>query len=202
MKQLPLILSIVALLVTAGLAVKVLSSPAVPATTTTTNTGEIVEAEKPLKIAYVNADTLLEKYDFFKKQREAFRKKEKDADASLKAKGRALEQDFVETQKKAQQGMLAPSDMQKEEQRLMAQQQKLLAEQERITKALMEEDQKIRDQLQKAILDQLNEIKKEEGYDFIFSYTAGGQLLAANESLDITARVLEILNAKKEEKKK
>lgn len=195
MKQLPLILSIVALLATAGLAVKVFQSPGSPATADS----PAVELEKPLKIAYVNADTLLEKYEFFKKQREVFQKKEKDADASLKAKGRALEKDFMATQEKAQQGLLAPSAMQKEEQRLMAAQQKLVAEQERVTKALLEEDKKIRDELQKAILDRLGEIKKEEGFDFIFSYTAGGQLLAVNDSLDITKRVLEILNAKKEE---
>lgn len=195
MKQLPLILSIVALLATTGLAVKVFQSPAPVATT---NSSPAAELEKPLKIAYVNADTLLEKYEFFKKQREAFQKKEKDADAALKAKGRALEKDFMATQQKAQQGLLAPSAMQQEEQRLMAAQQKLVAEQERITKALLDEDKKIRDELQKAILDQLGTIKKEEGFDFIFSYTAGGQLLAVNDSLDITQRVLEILNTKKD----
>ncbi|NUO00686.1 MAG: OmpH family outer membrane protein [Saprospiraceae bacterium] len=188
-------MSIVALLATAGLAVKVFQSPAPVATT---NSSPAAELEKPLKIAYVNADTLLEKYEFFKKQREAFQKKEKDADAALKAKGRALEKDFMATQQKAQQGLLAPSAMQQEEQRLMAAQQKLVAEQERITKALLDEDKKIRDELQKAILDQLGTIKKEEGFDFIFSYTAGGQLLAVNDSLDITQRVLEILNTKKD----
>ncbi len=196
MKQLPLILSIAALLLTAGLAVKVFQTPAATVKSDT----PAVEMEKPLKIAYVNADTLLEKYVFFKQEREAFQKKEKDADAMLKAKGRALEKDFLATQQKAQQGLLAPSEMQKEEQRLMAQQQKLAAEQEGITKKLLEEDQKIREALQKAILDKLEAIKKEEGFDFIFSYTAGGQLLAANDSLDITQRVLESLNAAKKDK--
>jgi len=194
MKQLPLILSIVALLATAGLAVKVFQSPGTPATAGS----PAVELEKPLKIAYVNADTLIEKYELFKKQREVFQKKEKDADASLKAKGRALEKDFMATQEKAQQGLLAPSAMQQEEQRLMAAQQKLVAEQERVTKTLLEENKKIQDELQKAILDRLGEIKKQEGFDFIFSYTAGGQLLAVNDSLDITTRVLEMLNAKKD----
>jgi len=196
MKQLPLILSIVALLATVGLAVKVFQTPAPGAAPTST---AAVETEKPLKIAYVNADTLLEKYEFFKQRREAFRKKEKAADASLKAKASALEKDFMATQQKAQQGLLAPSEMQKEEQRLMAQQQKLVAEQERISKELLEENQKSQDELQKVILEKLAEIKKTEGFDFIFSYTAGGQLLVVNDSLDITNNVLEILNKKKEE---
>lgn len=196
MKQLPLILSIVALLATVGLAVKVFQTPAPGAAPTSTTA---VETEKPLKIAYVNADTLLEKYEFFKQRREAFRKKEKAADASLKAKASALEKDFMATQQKAQQGLLAPSEMQKEEQRLMAQQQKLVAEQERVSKELLEENQKSQDELQKVILEKLAEIKKTEGFDFIFSYTAGGQLLVVNDSLDITNSVLEILNKKKEE---
>lgn len=196
MKNISLILNIVLLLAVGILYFKVFSAP--KAASTKTETTVPTAADKPLKVVYINADTLLEKYDAFKMQREALQKKEKDADAALKAKGRALEQDFLATQKKVQAGTMAPSDVQKEEQRLMQKQQALQQEQDRVTKSLLEETKKVNDELQKALIDKLKAFKDREGYDFIFSYAAGGQILVTNDSLDITQKVLEELNAQKE----
>jgi outer membrane protein len=196
MKNISLILNIVLLIAVGILYFKVFSGPKAPDAKADTTTETV--ADKPLKIVYINADTLLEKYDAFKLQREALQKKEKDADASLKAKGRALEQDFLAAQKKVQTGTMAPSDVQKEEQRLMQKQQALQQEQERVTQALLADTKKVNDELQKALIDKLKGFKEREGYDFIFSYAAGGQILVSNDSLDITQKVLEELNAKKE----
>ncbi len=195
MKNLSLILNIVLLIAVIILFIKVFGGAKSP---TTTAEKPEVATEKPLKIVYINADTLLEKYDAFKAQREALQKREKDADASLKAKGRALEQDFLAAQKKVQTGTMAPSDVQKEEQRLMQKQQALQQEQERVTQSLMAETKKINEELQKTLIDKLHGFKEREGYDFIFSYAAGGQILVTNDSLDITQKVLEELNVQKE----
>lgn len=196
MKNLSLILNIVLLIAVIILFVKVFGGTKSPATTA--EKPETTAVVKPLKIVYINADTLLEKYDAFKAQREALQKKEKDADASLKAKGRALEQDFLAAQKKVQTGTMAPSDVQKEEQRLMQKQQALQQEQERVTQSLLAETKKVNEELQKTLIDKLQGFKEREGYDFIFSYAAGGQILVTNDSLDITQKVLEELNTKKE----
>lgn len=196
MKNISLILNIVLLIAVGILYFKVFGGAKTP--DTKAETPATVALDKPLKIVYINADTLLEKYDAFKAQRESLQKKEKDADAALKAKGRALEQDFLAAQKKVQTGTMAPSDVQKEEQRLMQKQQALQQEQERMTKALVEETKKVNDELQKTLIDKLKVFKDREGYDFIFSYAAGGQILVSNDSLDITQKVLTELNAKKE----
>jgi outer membrane protein len=195
MKNLLLILNIVLLIAVVILYVKVFSTP--KASPETAPASAQTDTVKQLKIVYINADTLLEKYDEFKKQRQALQKREKDADASLKAKGRALEQDFLAVQKKVQTGTMAPSDIQKEEQRLMQKQQALQQEQERVTKSLLEETKKVNDALQKSLIDKLKVFKDREGYDFIFSYAAGGQILVKNDSLDITQKVLEELNVQK-----
>ncbi len=196
MKNISLILNVVLLIAVVVLYVKVFggsaneTAAAVPASAEPT--------EKPLKIAYINADTLFEKFDEFKKQRDAFQKKELDADASLKAKGRALEQDFLAVQKKVQTGTMAPSDIQKEEQRLVQKQQALQQEQERVTKALLEENKKVTEALQKQVIDKLKAFKDRAGYDFILSYTTSGPILVTNDSLDITDQVLVELNAQKD----
>jgi outer membrane protein len=201
MKNFSLILNVVLLLAVAFLYVKVFGGAKPVANTPETNTEADATAERPLRIVYVNADSLLEKYEEFKKQRDVLQKKEKDADASLKAKGRALEQDFLEVQKRVQTGTMSPSEIQREEQRLMQKQQSLAQEQERITKSLLEEGQKINDALQKELLDQLKTLKESEGYDFIFSYSVGGQILVTNDSLDITQKVLDMLNVQKADRK-
>jgi Skp family chaperone for outer membrane proteins len=46
---------------------------------------------------------------------------------------------------------------------------------------------------------QLKSLQSQIGYDYILSYSkGGGQVLLANDSLEITKEVLELLNAKKE----
>jgi Skp family chaperone for outer membrane proteins len=46
---------------------------------------------------------------------------------------------------------------------------------------------------------QLKSLQSQIGYDYILSYSkGGGQVLLANDSLEITKEVLELLNSKKE----
>lgn len=198
MKNTSLVLNVVLLLAVGFLYYKVFSNNKA-VETAPKETPKAEALSKPLKIAYINSDTLFEKFAEFKKQRDAFQKKEKNADASLKAKGKALEKDFLTVQQKVQTGTMAPSEIQKEEQRLMQAQQALAQEQERVTKALLEENKKVSDALQKQVIEKLKVFKDREGYDFIFSYTAGGQILVSNDSLDITKRVLEELNVEKKQ---
>ena len=42
----------------------------------------------------------------------------------------------------------------------------------------------------------LKTLSSKIGYDYILSYSRGGQILLANDSLNITKEVLDLLNAK------
>lgn len=151
------------------------------------------------KIVFVNADTLLANYEYMNQKQEEFGQREAKADADLKARGRALEKEFMAAQEKIQKGLLAPNQIAVEEQRLGQKQQALAAEQERLTRELMAEGQKLQEELNKTIKSLLADIQKEKGYDYILSYGPGTGVLMVNDSLDITKMVLERLN-KKEEK--
>jgi len=151
------------------------------------------------KIVFVNADTLLANYEYMNQKQEEFGQREAKADADLKARGRALEKEFMAAQEKIQKGLLAPNQIAVEEQRLGQKQQALAAEQERLTRELMAEGQKLQEELNKTIKSLLADIQKEKGYDYILSYGPGTGVLMVNDSLDITQMVLERLN-KKEEK--
>jgi outer membrane protein len=202
MKQASLILNIVLLLAVGYLMIAHFRAPKAATAGPAASTGqETVAAAADSKIVFVNADTLLEKYEGFKKRKDALSKKEKDADASLKARGRALEKEFMEAQQKVQQGFMTPKEVQQLEQTLSQKQQKLMADQERMTKALVDETTKIQEELQKEVKDILSALRKEKGYDYILNYAPGSGVLMVNDTLDITAEVLSRLNQKKPDDK-
>jgi Skp family chaperone for outer membrane proteins len=85
-------------------------------------------------------------------------------------------------------------EMEAQEKYLSGRQEAVLAERDKMASAIMEDKMKINDNLQKVVLDILNEIKEKEGYDFILSYIDGGPILVADEKHDITGQVIQELN--------
>ena len=159
-----------------------------------TTTAEDATSPAPLRIAYVDADSLLNNYALFKQKQEAMAAREKREDEKLRAKGRALEREIRALQEKASTGTMTPKDLASEEERLTRQQQELMADQERITRELMEESNSINETLQKDISNALRSLKADLGYDYVLSYGVGSPVLAVNDSFDVTNQVLRILN--------
>lgn len=160
-----------------------------------TITGDAI-ANGDLSIVYINSDTLLNNYDYYKEQATLLEQKGKDADAAMQARTRTLEREFRQAQEKVQTGTMTPKQVQSEEQRLMAKQQSLMAEQERLGQSLMAEQQKLQEDLQTRIKSLLKDLQKEKGYHYILNYGPGSGVLMVDESLDITREVLKRLNEK------
>lgn len=152
-------------------------------------------AEAP-KIVYVNGDSLLNKYAVFQADLKALETRSKGMESTLASRGRSLQQELIAAEQKAQSGQWAPAQIQKEQQRLMQKQQNLVAQQESMSKQLLDERQKLQENLEKRVKELLTAIRKEKGYDFILNYGPGTGVLMVNDSLDITKVVLEKLNAK------
>jgi outer membrane protein len=150
------------------------------------------------KIAWVNADTLDAQYEWLKSQKNAIEQRMKNAGNSLVSKRDALAKDMMAFEQKAQAGNSAPADLQKEYDALQARQQKLGEEAERLDRQIAEDQKKAFNDLYANVETQLKTLSTQIGYDYIFSYSRGGQMLLANDSLDITKEVLGLLNAKKE----
>src|SRR4030095_2449121 len=147
-----------------------------------------------LNVAYVNADSILHNYKEFRAQSVSMEAKQKQAEDMLQAKGAALEKEFNTYQQRAQKGTMTGKEMQAQEKYLSNKQEALLAERDKLAKEIMDETEEINKRLQKVLQDKLQEIKKEKGYDFIFSYIQGGPILVADEKYDITEEVLKELN--------
>lgn len=152
------------------------------------------------RIAWVNADTLDAKYEWLKQQKEAIEQRLRNAENSLQSKEQALMRDAQALQEKFQTGNMTQADAEKEQATLMQRGQRLEEERSRLSKSLSDDQKKAFNDLYANVESKLKEISGQIGYDYILSYSRGGQILMANDSLDITKQVLELLNAKEEKK--
>lgn len=152
------------------------------------------------RIAWVNADTLDAKYEWLKQQKEAIQQRLRNAESSLQAKEEALMRDLQSLQERYQTGNMTQADAEREQATLMQRGQKLEEEKSRLGKSLSDEQKKAFNDLYSNVEDKLKQLSGQIGYDYILSYSRGGQILMANDSLDITKQVLELLNAKEEKK--
>lgn len=150
-----------------------------------------------VKIAYVNADTLDAKYEWLKAQKAALEQRVQNAEKSMYAKKESLVKDMSAFKQKADSGTIPPAELEKEYNVLMQRQQKLADEEGRLGKQLADEQQKAMNELMANVEAKLKSLQSQIGYDYILSYSkGGGQVLLANDSLDITAQVLQLLNSK------
>jgi outer membrane protein len=151
-----------------------------------------------VRIAYVNGDTLDAQYLWLKKQKEAIEQRLKNAENSLAAKEQALMKDGQSLQERFQTGNMTQADAEKEQNALMQRAQRLEEEKMRLSKSLAEDQKKAFNDLYANVEAQLKTLSNRIGYDYILSYSRGGQILLANDSLDITRQVLDLLNAQEQ----
>lgn len=148
------------------------------------------------RIAYVNGDTLDANYEWLKEQKEAIQQRMDNAEKSLSNKEEALMKDAAALQEKFQSGTMTQADAEKADMALRQRAQKLEEEKARLSKSLGEDQKKAFNDLYANVETKLKTLSSQIGYDYILSYSRGGQILLANDSLDITKQVLELLNAK------
>jgi outer membrane protein len=148
------------------------------------------------RIAYVNGDTLDANYQWLKQQKDAIEQRMMNAEKSLASKEEALMKDAAALQEKFQSGTMTQVEAEKADGALRQRAQKLEEEKARLSKSLSEDQKKAFNDLYANVEAKLKTLSSQIGYDYILSYSRGGQILLANDSLDITKQVLELLNAK------
>ena len=149
------------------------------------------------RIAFINGDTLDAQYEWLKQQKAAIEQRLNNAEKSLANKEEALMKDAAALQEKFQEGNMTQAEAEKQQSALMQRGQKLEEEKMRLSKSLSDDQKKAFNDLYANVEAQLKTLSAKIGYDYILSYTRGGPILLANDSLDITRQVLDLLNAKK-----
>lgn len=151
-----------------------------------------------VKIAYINADTLDARYEWLKEQRKGLESRMESVQNSMRAKQEALQNDFMAIQEKAQSGTVPRAELEKQAEVLENRRQKLADEAGKLERQMGEEHKKALNDMYAKLESKLKELQSQIGYDYILSYSRGGQILLANDSLEITNQVLQLLNAKEQ----
>lgn len=166
-------------------------------TSATENTpeGGVTAGTTNMKIAYVEIDTLLTKYNFWNDLNEMMMRKEENIRATLNQKARELEAEAKEFQRKYENGGFTSRErMEQENARLGKKQQDLQELQNRLTNELAAENQKNSLQLRDSINSFLKEYNKTKGYSLIISNTGFDNLLYADSTFNITQEIVQGLN--------
>jgi outer membrane protein len=169
------------------------------------NTSEKTETKKPViinsandplpnaKIAYINIDTLNEKYLFISDYVKVLKNKRIALETQMQTMSQKFQEDYEAAQQSAQAGLLPPAEMENKKRDLERQQRELENKQIQMDKLAYDMQEK-NDQLQRDVKSFLME-NYDGKYDFIMAYTTTvPTVLLANPKLEITYQVLEALN--------
>lgn len=145
-----------------------------------------------LKIGYINSQSILDEAPGAQAARDQFNQEMEGVRAEVQQMGQQL--DEMIQQYEQQQLTLSPQAKEQREQEILAKRQEYQA---RVQELEDQADQR-QQELVKPVMDRITQvieaIRAEGGYALIFD-VAAGSIIAADESLDLTAEVLRRLNA-------
>ena len=154
-------------------------------------TAEKNTVKNELKIAYVVADSLTTQYKFAKDFTAVLEKKQKNSEATLNAKGQALQSAVQNFQQKLQQNEYTRERAEQVQRSLQKQEQDLNILQQRLAAELQNEQVKYMKAFQDSVRNFLKDYNKAKKYDLILDKSA---ILEGNDTYDITKDVIEGLN--------
>lgn len=150
-------------------------------------------AIQPGGIYFVNSDSLLDNYEYYKSKKADLQKRQERIRGELKAAGDKLERDVRSYQENA--GSMSGEQRQQIEESLMMRQQQLIQQKEELLSQLDEEQARYSDSLFLRLSAFLRTYNKDKGIHYVLGYQRGGGILYASDSLDITGTVLDGLNS-------
>lgn len=153
------------------------------------------------QVAYIQVDSLLTNYQFAKQANESLLKKSESSRAQLQRRMQEWQKEAAEFQNKLQNNAFLSRDRaEAENNRLLKKRQDLEQLDERLTKELLQEQQKLNEQLKDTVNIFLAEYNKTHKYKMILANTVNDNVLFAEKECDITKDVVDQLNARFEKK--
>ncbi len=150
-----------------------------------------------MKIAYVEVDSLLAKYNYYVDLTEVMIKKSENVRLTLNQKAADLDKQKQEFQTKYQNNaFLTPERAEQEYNRIAKLDQDLQELSNKLQTELMNENEKNNLLLRDSISAFLEEYNQTKGYSFIISKNGFDNLLYADSAYDITNEIVEGLNAR------
>ncbi len=143
-------------------------------------------------IVYINADSVLANYDYFKEAQSELEEKGKKLEAEYQNRAQGLQNEVNDYQRTI--SNLTIGQAKAIEESLVKKQQNLRLYQESLAQELMKEENKVNKELYAQVTAYLKEYSKENNVDLVVKYNQGSDVLFANDSLDITQAVITGLN--------
>jgi outer membrane protein len=153
-------------------------------------------------IFYVQIDSVLSKFNMATDLSGELQSKFQASEAEFQAKQKAYQNDVNDYQYKSQRGLITRSEAQTTEQELYTKQQNLAKLQQDLTQDLQEKQAVMNRQVINAIMEYLKQNSSQLNYKYVLGTSFGGNILYANDSLDITKNIITGLNQNYQETKK
>lgn len=185
MKNISLALNVVLLLAVAVLYYLHFSTPK------TQNATGTIDA-RDLRVTYLNSDTVLKYYDYFKVNKDRLETKGKRLDQDLKNRAQTLQSEIESYQRNA--NNLTMGQARSVEEDLGRKRQNLQLYQESLSQEMLVEQDKMTKDLYDRVTSFLNKYGREKGLQVVLKYDASSDLLFAHDSLDISKDVIKGLN--------
>lgn len=152
-------------------------------------------------IVYVNSDSLLTNYEYFKDVRAKFEEKAKKAQTDLQSKGNAFQKEVADYQKNA--GTMSAEQRANTEERLARKQDELGKLNQNASSSLAQQEAEENEKLYNRVSAFLKKHAEEKGYKLVLTYsTSNPTVLFADASLEITNEVITGLNSEYTKEKK
>ncbi len=194
MKNLSLILNGILLIAVIILFILVLGKKSAAEATNVVKEGDSLVVQK-MPIAYVNIDSLLLNYTFAKNANEALISRQENSRATLNQKARQLQTEMDDFNRKLEnQAFLSRERAEDAQRSIMQKQQDLQKMEANLTQQLMEQQQKMSEQLRDTVNAFLKDYNKSGKYQIILSNTGNDNVLFAGQGYDITTEVIKELN--------
>lgn len=148
---------------------------------------------KNKNIVYVNTDSLLNNYQFYKDTQKEFENKGYRLQVDLGGRERALQGELQSIQQRAQ--SMSQAELQAADLTLKKKGAELQNYSQQAQQKLAEEQAKRVDEIYTDISKYIESMNKSNQYDFVLGYTKGGGILYANQNAEVTNAIIKGLNA-------
>jgi outer membrane protein len=153
-----------------------------------------------LKLAYINSDTVLKYYDYYKEVRVRFEAKGKKLDQDLQNRAQALQNEIGAYQRNVSTMTIGQAKAVEED--LGKKQQNFRLYQQSIEQDLATEQGKVNSELYSNITTYLKKFGADKGLEAVLKYDPSSDLLYGSAGIDITQEVIKGLNEAYQQKQK
>lgn len=149
---------------------------------------------KHMSVVFVNIDSLNAKYDFVKSLKTDLEALGKRYQSEILSEQTEFEKEAADFQKRVSANTIPEAKAKIEYDALMQKQQALVEKKDRYTQEVADKEMNLNLKLLDTVTNFLKRYNRRFHYDYILGFKTAGEILVANDTLDITKDVLNILN--------